>query len=61
MHLMNKMNLPPPFKELETEFPMLREMYNIGKHKDIFDNEVADRMSGKNCCILLHIKFIERK
>ncbi|KAL6259789.1 hypothetical protein P5V15_009700 [Pogonomyrmex californicus] len=36
LHLMNKMNLPPPFEELETEFPMLREIYNMEKYKDIF-------------------------
>ncbi|XP_072760315.1 RNA-binding region-containing protein 3 [Anoplolepis gracilipes] len=37
LHLMNKMNLPPPFEELEAEFPMLKEAYNVEKYKDIFD------------------------
>ncbi|KMQ97896.1 rna-binding protein 40-like protein [Lasius niger] len=37
LHLMNKMNLPPPFEELEAEFPMLKEVYNVEKYKDIFD------------------------
>ena len=36
LHLMNRMNLPPPFEELETEFPMLKEAYNMEKYKDIF-------------------------
>ncbi|EFN60222.1 RNA-binding protein 40, partial [Camponotus floridanus] len=36
LHLMNKMNLPPPFEELEAEFPMLKEAYNVEKYKDIF-------------------------
>ncbi|XP_011876451.1 PREDICTED: RNA-binding protein 40 [Vollenhovia emeryi] len=36
LHLMNKMNLPPPFEELEVEFPMLREVYDMEKYKDIF-------------------------
>lgn len=35
LHLMNRMNLPPPFEELETEFPMLKEAYNMEKYKDI--------------------------
>lgn len=35
LHLMNKMNLPPPFEELEEEFPMLREAYDIEKYKDL--------------------------
>lgn len=33
---MNKMNLPPPFEELDTEFPALREAYDVQKYKDIF-------------------------
>jgi len=32
---MNKMNLPPPFEELEMEFHMLREVYNMEKYKGI--------------------------
>ncbi|KZC12751.1 RNA-binding protein 40, partial [Dufourea novaeangliae] len=39
LHLMNKMNLPPPFEELETEFPMLKEVYNMQKYTDIFGND----------------------
>lgn len=37
---MNKMNLPPPFEELEAEFPMLKEVYNVEKYKDIFGNKI---------------------
>lgn len=33
------MNLPPPFEELESEFPALKEVYNIEKYKDIFLKE----------------------
>lgn len=33
---MNKMNLPPPFEELEDEFPTLKEVYDIEKYRDIF-------------------------
>ncbi|KAH0946506.1 hypothetical protein HN011_003241 [Eciton burchellii] len=36
LHLMNKMNLPPPFEELDEEFPMLKEVYDMEKYKDIF-------------------------
>ncbi|KAK0087993.1 hypothetical protein PV325_013542 [Microctonus aethiopoides] len=36
LHLMNKMNLPPPFEELEAEFPTLKEVYDIEKYRDIF-------------------------
>ncbi|XP_018340255.1 PREDICTED: RNA-binding protein 40 [Trachymyrmex septentrionalis] len=45
LHLMNKMNLPPPFEELEMEFPMLREVYNIEKYKDIFHERVNEEGS----------------
>lgn len=40
---MNKMNLPPPFEELEGEFPMLREAYNMEKYKNIFGNVVSSK------------------
>lgn len=33
------MNLPPPFEELEAEFPMLKEVYNVEKYKDIIGNK----------------------
>ncbi|CAG5093531.1 Similar to RNPC3: RNA-binding region-containing protein 3 (Bos taurus) [Cotesia congregata] len=42
LHLMNKMNLPPPFEELEAEFPSLKEVYNMEKYKDIFGNINAE-------------------
>ncbi|KAL0131874.1 hypothetical protein PUN28_003021 [Cardiocondyla obscurior] len=42
LHLMNKMNLPPPFEELETEFPMLKEVYDMEKYKDIFYEHVNE-------------------
>ncbi|XP_066598975.1 RNA-binding region-containing protein 3 [Prorops nasuta] len=36
LHLMNRMNLPPPFKELEAEFPALKEVYDMEGYKNIF-------------------------
>ncbi|XP_063995039.1 RNA-binding region-containing protein 3 isoform X2 [Diachasmimorpha longicaudata] len=36
LHLMNKMNLPPPFEELDEEFPTLREVYDVENYRDIF-------------------------
>ncbi|XP_012271605.1 RNA-binding protein 40 [Orussus abietinus] len=36
LHLMNRMNLPPPFEELEGEFPMLAEAYDMERYKNIF-------------------------
>ncbi|XP_011304766.1 RNA-binding protein 40 [Fopius arisanus] len=36
LHLMNKMNLPPPFEELDEEFPTLREVYDVENYQDIF-------------------------
>ncbi|XP_031837356.2 RNA-binding region-containing protein 3 isoform X2 [Nomia melanderi] len=39
LHLMNRMNLPPPFEELETEFPMLKKVYDMKKYKDIFNSD----------------------
>ncbi|XP_008556033.1 RNA-binding region-containing protein 3 [Microplitis demolitor] len=45
LHLMNKMNLPPPFEELEAEFPSLKEVYNMEKYKDIFGNINAENDS----------------
>lgn len=42
LHLMNKMNLPPPFEELETEFPMLKEVYDMEKYKDIFHDRMNE-------------------
>lgn len=40
LHLMNRMSLPPPFEELEAKFPMLREVYDMEKYKDIFGKEI---------------------
>lgn len=42
LHLMNRMNLPPPFEELEAEFPLLKDMYNVEKYKNIFEKESLD-------------------
>lgn len=33
---MNKMNLPPPFEELDDEFPTLKEVYDVENYQDIF-------------------------
>lgn len=48
LHLMNRMNLPPPFEELETEFPMLREIYEIEKYKDIFGEDILEKIQKKD-------------
>ncbi|XP_020709155.2 RNA-binding region-containing protein 3 isoform X2 [Athalia rosae] len=46
LHLMNKMNLPPPFKELEPEFPFLRDIYDEVRYRDIFGKIVfADEVN----------------
>ncbi|KAG7210557.1 hypothetical protein KM043_012077 [Ampulex compressa] len=41
LHLMNRMNLPPPFEELESEFPMLKEVYDMEKYQNIFGKEIV--------------------
>lgn len=41
---MNRMNLPPPFEELEAEFPALKDVYDIEKYNDIF---IRDRLYAK--------------
>ncbi|XP_043263477.1 RNA-binding region-containing protein 3 [Colletes gigas] len=38
LHLMNRMNLPPPFEDLESEFPQLKEAYDMEKY-NIFTNQ----------------------
>ncbi|KAK2581086.1 hypothetical protein KPH14_006126 [Odynerus spinipes] len=48
LHLMNRMNLPPPFEELETEFPMLKEIYDIEKYKDIFGEDIVEKVKQKD-------------
>lgn len=47
LHLMNRMNLPPPFEELEAEFPMLKEIYDIEKYKDILGKDILESVKGK--------------
>ncbi|XP_034934060.1 RNA-binding region-containing protein 3 [Chelonus insularis] len=42
LHLMNKMNLPPPFEELEAEFPSLKEAYDVDNYQDIFGRVISD-------------------
>lgn len=44
---MNRMNLPPPFEELEVEFPMLKEIYDIEKYKDILGEDIFESVKGK--------------
>lgn len=44
---MNRMNLPPPFEELEAEFPMLKEIYDIEKYKDILGKDILESVKGK--------------
>ncbi|XP_015510977.1 RNA-binding region-containing protein 3 isoform X2 [Neodiprion lecontei] len=41
LHLMNKMNLPPPFQELESEFPFLKDCYDVERYRDIFGPTVG--------------------
>ncbi|XP_076292452.1 RNA-binding region-containing protein 3 [Lasioglossum baleicum] len=49
LHLMNRMNLPPPFEELEAEFPLLKEAYNMKKYKDIFSSDsLFDKETGSD-------------
>ncbi|KAI4487320.1 PREDICTED: RNA-binding protein 40 [Polistes canadensis] len=48
LHLMNRMNLPPPFEELDTEFPMLKEIYDIEKYKDILGEDILEPIIRKN-------------
>lgn len=47
LHLMNRMNLPPPFEELESEFPMLKEIYDMEKYKNIFGMEIYQNDESK--------------
>ncbi|CAK9811808.1 RNA-binding region-containing protein 3 [Anthophora quadrimaculata] len=55
LHLMNRMNLPPPFEELETEFPALKEVYDVEKYKNIFakDNLYDKESEGSTTIIFL--------
>ncbi|XP_017757830.1 PREDICTED: RNA-binding protein 40 [Eufriesea mexicana] len=50
LHLMNRMNLPPPFEELEAEFPALKEVYDIEKYKDIFIKESLYLKENEDIC-----------
>lgn len=54
---MNKMNLPPPFEELETEFPMLKEIYDIEKYKDILNNDIISK-SNLSMTNSLYLRFL---
>ncbi|KAF7992060.1 hypothetical protein HCN44_001385 [Aphidius gifuensis] len=42
LHLMNRMNLPPPFEELDDEFPTLRQVYDVEKYQNIFGQIVNE-------------------
>lgn len=45
---MNKMNLPPPFEELEGDFPIVKELYDIENYQDLFGITVASQnLEGK--------------
>ncbi|CAL7946781.1 unnamed protein product [Xylocopa violacea] len=50
LHLMNRMNLPPPFEELEAEFPALKEVYNVEKYKSIFIKESLYNKENPDVC-----------
>lgn len=43
------MNLPPPFEELESNFPLLKELYNVDQYKNIFGiEELTQKESFQN-------------
>ncbi|CAK9811806.1 RNA-binding region-containing protein 3 [Anthophora quadrimaculata] len=50
LHLMNRMNLPPPFEELETEFPALKEVYDVEKYKNIFAKDNLYDKESEDAC-----------
>ncbi|CAD1469901.1 unnamed protein product, partial [Heterotrigona itama] len=50
LHLMNRMNLPPPFEELEAEFPALKEVYDVEKYNDIFIRDSLYVKEGIDIC-----------
>ncbi|XP_053989021.1 RNA-binding region-containing protein 3 isoform X2 [Hylaeus volcanicus] len=50
LHLMNKMNLPPPFEELEAEFPLLKDVYNLEKYKNIFEKGSLNDKEYEDSC-----------
>lgn len=56
---MNRMNLPPPFEELEAEFPALKEVYDVEKYKDIFikDSLYSKENDGTIIVIVLHFYY----
>lgn len=55
---MNRMNLPPPFEELEAEFPLLKDMYNVEKYKNIFEKESLDDKEHEGNKIIVSPIFI---
>lgn len=34
---MNRMNIPPPFEELEEKYPIIKEIYDAANCNDLFD------------------------
>lgn len=60
---MNKMNLPPPFEELDAEFPMLKEVYDMEKFKDIFGKNIniKTKFYIRMCKQQSEIEFFKRK
>ncbi|XP_001606002.2 RNA-binding region-containing protein 3 [Nasonia vitripennis] len=36
LHLMNKMNIPPPFEGLDEEFPSVKAAYDVENYQDLF-------------------------
>ncbi|XP_058788575.1 RNA-binding region-containing protein 3 [Phymastichus coffea] len=37
LHLMNRMNIPPPFEELEEKYPIIKEIYDVENHNYLFN------------------------
>lgn len=56
---MNKMNLPPPFEELEGDFPILKELYDIENYQDLFGIPVASQNT--DGISVLRIIFLSNK
>lgn len=55
---MNRMNLPPPFEELEAEFPALKEVYDMEKYKDIFGKEILYHKEDKGNKIIVSLPMV---
>lgn len=41
---MNKMNLPPPFEELEKDYPIVKEAYDVENYQDLLGVRIETRI-----------------